>query len=402
MRNSSIYNKTANYNFRSSLKIEAKKESDNNLVLTHLINESEYYTAELAKADKELRNLMSDLAKYVNKTKDRESELRSHIYNLSEKIRIKDIDKVKSTMNELQLQIMENISEIETLKAEEISKKKTDIDNRINLRIMDSEFRFKNILSNKLDEEDNILRNLNEYTKEMEKIKENYDNIKKKSENLTKENKVNRNKIKEFEIKNSKLKIELSNLKKYFNYVCLKIQNKKMIDNSNLISIHHSRSKSRDVREVHEVDKNKISNYVVPEVDFDIIKNILQDESYVLNNPRTCGIISSLANILENLRLRINKLKAEMNLKIKSNNLEKKIIDLMKPSKSKSLSKSLHILPNKNNYLNTMIFQNEVTMNKELREDFVNSLIKDPDILNMVNGEQIPDTILFKKRLLMN
>ena len=46
------------------------------------------------------------------------------INNISEKIRIKDIDIIKTAMTNLHSQVIENISDIELLKREEISKKK--------------------------------------------------------------------------------------------------------------------------------------------------------------------------------------------------------------------------------------------------------------------------------------
>jgi len=402
MRNNSIFNSSGNRKHRSIIKIETKKETDKNLVLTHLSSEKEFYTNEVSKTEKELMSLMADYVKYANKTKDRESELRTHIINLSEKIRIKDIDKVKSTMNELQRQIIENISEIEILKRKEINKKKTDIENRINLRIMDSEFRFKNILSKKLDEQDNMLRSLVEYTKEMEKIRENYENIKKKSENLLKENKGCRNHIKELELKNSKIKIELTNLKKYFNYVCLKIQKHGKLDNSNRDHLYLSHNQSKDQTDNDQKEIVSQNNPFTAQADLVTIKNLLQNENFIKNYPRSSSIISSLANILENIKLRINKLKSEFDIMTNTNKLQEKVIDLIKPFKLKTFNNTFNNFPKKNSLIDTNILKNQVTFNKEIRENIIDSLIKDPDIINMVYGEKIPDSNMFKKRLLLN
>ena len=402
MRNNSIFNNSDNRKYRSIIKVETKKETDKNLVLTHLSSEKEFYTNEVSKTEKELMSLTADYVKYVNKTKDRESELRTHISSLSEKIRIKDIGKVKSAMNELQRQIIDNISEIENLKRKEINKKKTDIENRINLRIMDSEFRFKNILSKKLDEQDNMLRSLVEYTKEMEKIRENYENIRKKSENLSKENKGCRTNIKELELKNSKIKIELTNLKKYFNYVCLKIQKNGKLDDSNHNPLYLSQNNTKDHTDNDPKEKISQNNPFSVQADLVTIKNLLQNENFIKNYPRSSSIISSLANILENLKLRINKSKSEFEIMTNTNKLQEKVIELTKPFKLKTFNNTFNNFPKRNSFIDTNNLKNQVALNKELREDLIDSLIKDPDIINMVYGEKIPDSILFKKRLLLN
>jgi len=405
MKNGSIYDDWPSETF-SKIKSDTRKDVESNeIILSDLISQKKFYINELKSADKELDSLMEDLAKFVSKSKNREAELRNHIYNISEKIRIKDIDKIKTSMTDLHSQIIENISDIELLKREEITKKKTDIEERINLRILDSESRFKNILSKKLDEQDNILRSLSEYTKEMEKIKDNYDNIKKKSDKLSKDNKLYKKNISDIEVKNSKIKIDLTNLKKFFNYVCVKTQNNKTHDNSNLHSFNDAIKKSRAYRELDLKQNNTLNSKINTQhikSDLTYVKTLLQNEKFVNENNRWCGTISSLANISDNLNIRFNKLKLELQSKTNRNLLQEKIIQLIQPFKIKALNKSLHILPKKNPYLDSILFKNEVDLNKDFRADFVNLLTNDHDIINMVHGEKIADSASFKKRLFMN
>ena len=106
--------------------------------------------------------------------------------------------------------------------------------------MMDTDVTHKNVMGIKIDGQNYFYKSLNDHTREMERINNNYDHIKKKVDLLTKENNGYKIMINEIEMKNAQIKIELSEVKKMSNYFKIKIENQKYEEHEKNKNINNS------------------------------------------------------------------------------------------------------------------------------------------------------------------
>ena len=177
--------------------------------------EKETCLVELGKLKDEYENLcrIFDQEFFDIQTNTREKELRNHISNLSERVFTRDVDRIKYNMNDLCGEISKNIDTIHIKVKNEITEKKKDIENRINIRIMDAEYKNKMVLESKVREQESKLRGLHSITNEMTKIKNNYEKITKKIEMLNYNNNQLSKKINEQKLISNNMKKDMMNIK---------------------------------------------------------------------------------------------------------------------------------------------------------------------------------------------
>lgn len=175
--------------------------------------ERERYRNKLEQNKKQIEEYMVNIDKSTSKNTVREHELRNYISSLSQRVHCKDVDQIKSSMDNLYGQILKNIATIDTKMKVEITEKKKDIENRISIRLMDSEYRHKMVLDDKVREQEGMLRSLHSITQEMSRIKENYLKIRKRIENYSNSNVEYNRKLALETIRNKKLKITLKHYK---------------------------------------------------------------------------------------------------------------------------------------------------------------------------------------------
>ena len=128
----------------------------------------------------DMEYLQNFIANDELKNSQRTKEFREYIDQISSKYSSRDFSNHKENINSIFNQIMQNISLISEKSKTDITAKKKDIENRVNIRLMDSEFKHKTELKEAIKEQENFLRNVNSMTQEMNKIKDNFDAIKKK------------------------------------------------------------------------------------------------------------------------------------------------------------------------------------------------------------------------------
>jgi len=369
----------------------------------------------LEKEQKELEQLKEDYIKYSSKTKDRESELRSHILNLSSKIRIRDVDQIKSSIKELHSQILDNINDIQSKVRHEITEKKKDIENRINIRLMDSEYRHQIILDEKVKEHENVLKTYHKYTEEMIKIKSNFENIKEKCNKFEKENEDLKKNIDELEKKNQKYKLDLMNLKKINNNVKTEFNFKKgdndlvyenvsqnvtiggnNTSNPNLLNLDKFNPTYTDAEKKIRTSINFRNNNFFEEKDnFDVestVKELLKDKEFCKKNNNSGNAFAALLDILDNSRRKLHKLKKENKELLDNKTVLQLAVDrIIKTLKNRTITETTR---NSAEY--------SIYLSKEDRKRFIDLIMADAEVLKIFNDETLPTISIIDRKIPLN
>jgi hypothetical protein len=376
---------------------ESKLKEYEHINLDKLKSDKEKLERSLKKSFAEIETLKDDFQSAQKRTKERENELRSHIQNLSSKLRISDLDEIKNSMAKLQGNIVKNIQGIQDQTRDKIIMKKQDIEARINLRLVDSEYRYKNVLFEKVNEQKDIIRCLHEHTQEMDRIKENFFKIKKKSEVLTKENDGYKVLIDELEIKNSKLKMELMALKQINNFMQTKMD-------MQLVKHVKRNSESKKVENnpntEYVTNKDNIKPIIIQEFNLNDILRLINDPEFLNKNYKLCSAMSSLANIFENTKIRLNKLQKEVNEKEANWEVMNIIYEIIDTFKYQTLTKSLKSVQSSKNLLNSMSSNFGIFMNKDERKQLTYIIVNNPKILSIVFDEKFPNILNAERKLI--
>lgn len=383
-----------------------------NIDLDKLKADRERNRIKLEKEQKELDQLKEDYLKYTTKTKDRELELRSHILNLSSKIRIRDVNQVKSSINDLHSQIIGNINHIQTKVRHEITEKKKDIENRINIRLMDSEYRHQIVLDEKVKEHENVLKTYHKYTEEMIKIKSNFEIIKEKCNKFEKQNDELKKKIDELEKKNLKYKLDLMSLKKISNNVKNELSIKKgIIENDNVsqnlsiggqnaanINSFLSLKKKANLR-TDDFSKTKLKsatnfkkNLIEEKEIFDVeqtVKELLTDKNFYVKNNNSSNAFAALLDILDNSKIKYKKLKKDHEEIIENKTALQQCVErIILNLKNKTISESGK---NKTEYC--------IYLSKDDRKKFIDNIMTDEEILRIFQDDTLPTINIIDRKI---
>jgi hypothetical protein len=166
--------------FQRTLSKLSSRKSDFTETLEEIKHRVEKGKEEFEKSKKELDALRMDYKLFDNRSLYREDRLRDHITNTSVMIHDKSVEVKIAQMEQLYNQVLFNISTISKDIEQEIISKKADLDKRVDYRIMDAEYRYRNRLDEKVREQEEMARLLHAITQDMTKIKENYGKIRKR------------------------------------------------------------------------------------------------------------------------------------------------------------------------------------------------------------------------------
>ena len=381
-------------------------------------------------------DLKSGYKIYKKKIGQREKELRDNIYSIATKNKIKDSELVIPSINELHNEIQTNVTEIRTRMNNDIFEKKKDIENRITIRLLDSEYRHKKFLDEKVKEQEVTLKSLHSVTQEMARIKENYENIKNRCNNYLKENQEFRKNIANIEGTKFKLQDELLNLKRliYIINISMKTKNTEKSKDNNDSNNNMSRSitmsaksrsskinsrpgtgiKNKNINNNNNMDISGISkgslkenllkhhtevqlpSIQLPEIKK--IKKIINDDNFCKKNPIQANIIAAMTNVVENTKIKNKKLEEDLVcLKRGKNELTERVYQIIENTKNIPLSKSYSQSltgTGQNGLLrasvgsggNTRKVDSEVFISKEDRRRFIDAIVNDNNAITIKIG----------------
>ncbi len=373
---------------------------------------------------------------YKNKIQQRERELRDNIFNISSKLKVKDAAKVTPSINELYDEVMTNVTEIKSRMKNDIFDKKKDIENRINIRLMDSEYRHKKFLDGKVKEQEITLKSLHSVTQEMARIKENYENIKTRCNNYLKENEEFRKNIVMVEGAKLKLQDELLNLKRLINIIQVNARTKTQISTSNNSQEnwknmgktasdfgnrpYSSRMKSqKEIRPNSHINKNKNelsrlskeslneglrkqqTEVVLPIhlTEIKRIKNLINDDHFCRKHPTQANIIAAMTNIVENTKIKNRKLNENLKYLAKGkNDLTERVLKVIENTKNNPLNNT-NLNYSKTGISYKKMESNEIFVSKEDRRRFIEAIVNDNKIKEIFCNESFP-TINTSQRIL--
>lgn len=185
------------------------------LDLRRMKYDQDKYRADLKAAKREIeeirQNFNSD--RFVLNNGKKESELRNYIHHLVNRTTTRDLDKNKETLDEMYDQILKNIKQIHEKVYQEMDENKKDIENRIDIRLADSDFKQRRLLENTVKQQQSSLRTLHTFTQDMNRVRENFEHVRQKIERFRTQNAEMEEKIVKAKEKNKFIKNEMKNYK---------------------------------------------------------------------------------------------------------------------------------------------------------------------------------------------
>lgn len=394
-------------------------------------------------AKKVYKQLKDDFDHYFNKTSNRENQIRDHISNL-DYVHADDANIIKQDVEELLNNVLINVDKIKQKINFDLDEKRKDIENRINIRLIDSEYVHKILLDKKIQEQEYFMKTLHSFTTELLKIKNNYKNSKDQIVSIVMNNDVLIDNIKKNKKIYSKLINEMKNLKtvifklKNEIFLCYKLKNEEHVleENEKELELKLKKIKDRNlysgknIYNAYQSNKSDNSN----KLDFTKQGFFNNSKSNVFKNPIYKNIQIDLNNLPQQL-LNFNKNYTsvkDLNKDVFLENLCKKssvqeymyLIDKYPNGQHifKHLINKMKILKNKNNALknmNTLIYQStnelksaimkitsdikennynsnkdkvieakELYIDKSFRKKFINDLVNNKTILDCFNDDK--------------
>lgn len=379
---SSTYSNPIGYKFKFSaqdyLNPQFLKEIEN-LDIDSLKIDKEKYKAELDLARKEHEDIKFHFDKYFTKTSIRESELRNHIHSLSSRVHLREVDKIKEIMQDLYDQVTENIDDVHLKIKEEILEKRKDIENRINIRLMDSDYRHRKVLDEKVKEQEGLLRSLHSITQDMARIKDNYLSVRKRIENFQRTSFEYSQLIEDEEFKNKKLKLELKQFKIYLNNLNNEIKK------HNLKAEQSLKQQNNNFKRANSVNLNKIENKKLPQ-----------------GKDKSQNVIEVLNKSSKHWRTKVSSLKKELSFILQcSTRIHSKVYEILRSLKSNfsdpfkdfkdynfNFYNTTNVVATTNSILSHQ--NNEISSSSEDRKRFIELLVNDQEILNIFYDEKFP------------
>ena len=345
----------------------------------------------------------------------REIELRTTIFHMSNALHNRHKN-LKEESQKLYSEVLKNIKIIYEKVLNDILEKKNNIRQRINLRLIDCDYRQKKLLDEKIQEQEMILRNLHSFTYEMQRVKENYEILRNKIDNINDkifdlEQKI-RLEINRYNQINSLLKeykVRINNMVKAINRFRERekqnIENEKNANEKNNIS--NLRIKTGLETEYTYQKNSKRNSSAFPQLtttnEFKTTENANDDdfdndEFNIDNNNDFEQIIKmkKRLNSAQNSALILNRNLNKINTKtLYYNNLlhsqipDNKIYKVIKRIlDSQRNNKKYKIVSGINNNLLNENMKNLPIQNKEFRKEFMISLFEDRELLNVLNEKE--------------
>ena len=344
----------------------------------------------------------------------REIELRTTIFHMSNALHNRHKN-LKEESQILYQEVLKNIKIIYEKVLNDILEKKNNIRQRINLRLIDCDYRQKKLLDEKIQEQEMILRNLHSFTYEMQRVKENYEILRNKIDNINDkifdlEQKI-RLEINRYNQINSLLKeykVRINNMVKAINRFRERekqnLENEKIKNKKNNIS--NLRIKTALETEYTYPKNSKRNSSAFPQLtttnEFKTTENINEDdfdnEEFNINNNdfEQINKMKKRLNSAQNSAFILNKRLNKINTKtLYYNNLihsqipDNKIYKVIKRIlDSKRNNKKYKIVSGINNNLLNENMKNLPIQNKEFRKEFMKSLFEDRELLSVLNEKE--------------
>ena len=344
----------------------------------------------------------------------REIELRTTIFHMSNALHNRHKN-LKEESQILYSEVLKNIKIIYEKVLNDILEKKNNIRQRINLRLIDCDYRQKKLLDEKIQEQEMILRNLHSFTYEMQRVKENYEILRNKIDNINDkifdlEQKI-RLEINRYNQINSLLKeykVRINNMVKAINRFRERekqnLENEKISNEKNNIS--NLRIKTALETEYTYPKNSKRNSSAFPQLtttnEFKTTENINEDdfdnEEFNINNNdfEQINKMKKRLNSAQNSAFILNKRLNKINTKtLYYNNLihsqipDNKIYKVIKRIlDSKRNNKKYKIVSGINNNLLNENMKNLPIQNKEFRKEFMKSLFEDRELLSVLNEKE--------------
>ena len=179
---------------------------------------------ELTRLNVSLSKLMEDKEIASLKIKERETELRKYVANMSSKLKEGDPEMTKESIKAINSNILENIEMIRDVTRAKIKENKNEIDRRLKIRKLDHDKNFKDFLNKKTKEQEKSQEASVAATYEMNKIQDNYENILRRTNEKKAENNAIKENLKVILNKNDEMKEKLLNLRMVINNMKLEME----------------------------------------------------------------------------------------------------------------------------------------------------------------------------------
>ena len=344
----------------------------------------------------------------------REIELRTTIFHMSNALHNRHKN-LKEESQKLYSEVLKNIKIIYEKVLNDILEKKNNIRQRINLRLIDCDYRQKKLLDEKIQEQEMILRNLHSFTYEMQRVKENYEILRNKIDNINDkifdlEQKI-RLEINRYNQINSLLKeykVRINNMVKAINRFRERekqnMENEKNANEKNNIS--NLRIKTGLETEYTYQKNSKRNSSAFPQLtttnEFKTTENVNDDEfdndEFNINNDDIEQIIkmkkrlNSAQNSALILNRSLNKIHTKtlyynnlLHSQIPDNKIYKVIRRILDSQRN---NKKYKIVSGINNNLLNENMKNLPIQNKEFRKEFMKSLFEDRELLNVLSEKE--------------
>lgn len=393
-------------------------------------------------AKKVFKQLKDDYDHYFNKTSNRENQIRDHISNL-DYVHAEDANIIKQDVEDLLNNVLINVDKIKQKVNYDLDEKRKDIENRINIRLIDSEYVHKVLLDKKIQEQEYFMKTLHSFTTELLKIKNNYKNSKDQIVSIVMNNDVLIDNIKKNKKIYSKLINEMKNLKtvifklKNEIFLCYKLKNEEhnLEEKEKELELKLKKIKDRNLYSGKNI-YNSYQDNMNKKNSLDITKHgfFTSSKINVFKNPLYKNVKIDVDNIpfeLYNMNRNSNIIK-ELNIKSFIENLSKKssvqeylylinkypnnqhilkhLINKMKILKNKNIMlKNMNIIMNQStNELKSKIMDikselkennfssnkdkafesKELYIDKNFRKKFINDLVNNKNILDCFNDDK--------------
>ena len=323
----------------------------------------------ILEAKKITEQLKEDYGHYFDKTSNRESQIRKHIDNL-DYVHAENIEKTKNEVASLIEDVNNNILMIEQKKINDVEEKKKDIENRINIRLMDSEYNHRVFLEKKIKEQESFMRTLHSFTTEIQKIQLNYKESKNQNISLTVNIELIEENIKKNKNITDKLLKEMANLKS----VIFSIKNEIYL----VYKLKNEENMLKDRQEVFQQKLDKIKTRRLYSA-----TNINDNKDKLTISENNVGFITNRTNKTINT---LTKNKLSVNFKLEGNKKTK--YPLIKNSFNEinfenplnKLEKKSQIFSNNQNLILKNFNANDLIQSLRNKDVYVNLITKYPKI----------------------
>jgi chromosome segregation ATPase len=316
----------------------------------------------LEKEKSDLFKIRKEYNEYNDQLDKREKTLQEHIKSISNILVSKDINQVKNSLLNQQDQIQDNIRDLEKVKKNEILIKKRDLEERLSMRLIDSKMRFEDILREKIQEKEDLVKRSEKINSDLERINSNFEAILDKANKASNEGYVMRLSIQNMEQDNTSLKKTL-----------LSIQSEIVRIKEKIAALKRRKTrlwklKLDDRNSIY--DKKQMTADNNKECKFNEIIKLLSDEEYIKSNPRSSIVLSNLYTTYESNKAKIKSISHKIEKLEPNYMIRNRVYEIINSFKHNTMDKT---------------WSHFVTPSKEERGFIIESLLNDKILKELIN-----------------